>query len=315
MSKHIILWTPKASLDSDDACTTILKYTLPEKYTPGPYEASTSGNDHATTKYVPSLKTLCINLLLEYPEQVYSLGVARVHYEVPQSPSDYDIIRSLIPGFSHSDPDIAFLQTVDPRLWALLIQILSPIPDAFRVYTLPLSDTHLPLLQQIPQTCDFSLVTVVELRRCAHLTDDTIHRLGELQNMCVLDIGQNMITSWGIRALAKTLQAPSMCTDRKGPWGLRIIDVRDCRIDSEVVQHLACFPLLSVVGAHSTTYFHMTGLKHLTAFTCRRSKWQFDLLCKSSGSLRLPTLQKRRIFRTKPSFAQTEGPVVIVYVS
>ncbi|TCD69702.1 hypothetical protein EIP91_006469 [Steccherinum ochraceum] len=240
----IRLWRPDAALVSDDACTTILKYTLPPRPTPGPYERAEESGD----VYVPSLKTLCMKMLLEYPDQLYTLGPVRVHYEIPKTDSDYDLLRSLIPEFSHADPDISFLEAVDPRLWATIIQTLTPIPEALRVYTIPLSDIHLPLLQQIPPTPDFALITVLELRECPHLDDDTIHLLGDIPTLGALDISRTAVTSWGIRALSRSLvRQPSTVTGRKGPWGLRVLDLRDCKCDSQVMQYLSCFPLLSVV--------------------------------------------------------------------
>ena len=210
---------------------------------------TSSEEQSPSNTYVPSLKTLCLRKLLGYPEQVFTLGVARVHYEAPRSPSDYDLIRSLIPSYSQGDLlDPSFLEEVDPRLWALIVQILSPIPQAFKVYTLALSDVHLPLLQQIPPTKDFCLITVVTLRGSEHVDDDTIRHLGELHGLCVLDIACTAITSLGIRSLAKTLQSPSTYAERRGPWRLRILDLRDCRLDGAVVEYLAAFPLLSVVG-------------------------------------------------------------------
>ncbi|KAH8107080.1 hypothetical protein BXZ70DRAFT_966030 [Cristinia sonorae] len=246
--KPIVLWRRIASVESDEACTTILKYSLPPTPSPGRYVDAAGSEDSVTRGgYVPSLKALCIKKLLEYPEQVHTLGVARVHYDVPKSSSDYDIIRDLIPGFSHSNPNPAILETVDPRLWCLIIQILSSVPDVLRVYTIPLSDEHVPLLQQIPQTSHFAMVTIVDLGSCPHLDDENIQRLGELNTLGALDISGTSVSTLGIFRLSKSLLKASETRGRGGPWDLRILDLTECRVDGEVMRYLKDFPLLSVV--------------------------------------------------------------------
>ncbi|CAL1704766.1 unnamed protein product [Somion occarium] len=183
-----------------------------------------------------------------------SIGPARIHYEPPASPSDYDLVRSLVPAFSHEDPKSTnFLANVDPRLWAVIIQTVSPLPEAFRTYTLPLSDIHAPLLQQIPSTPDFALLTVLELRGREEVDDQTVVQLGDLHNLAAVDLSLTVLTSWGIKTLSKTLLTSEDTGKRRGPWGLRIIHLRDCmKIDDSIFDCLPKFPLLSVADLRGT---------------------------------------------------------------
>ncbi|KAL4251711.1 hypothetical protein ABKN59_004523 [Abortiporus biennis] len=254
MSRQILLWRKVATADSDEACTTIYKYPLPPPYTPGPYDvqqACSSVPEKLT--YVPSLASLCFKRLIEYPEQVHIVEDARLHYEPPKEPTDYDLLQELFPSFSYDAQDQLDLTQVDPRLWALVVQLIDSIPDAFRTYTLPLSDIHLPLLQQIPSTSHFSLVTVLELKRCPEIDNETILQLGGLHSLGALDVSATQLTSWGIRNLSKTLLISDDGALPRGPWNLRVLYLKDClQIDDKVFEYLPHFPLLSVVDLRGT---------------------------------------------------------------
>lgn len=250
----IILWAPKADISSDEACTTIRSYTLPT-YIPGPYEAQQKSSENERLVYIPSLQSICIRKLVEFPDQL-ELGPVQLTYKPPNSPAAPDILHELIPWYNSSplSPDAGFLTHVDPRLWAVLVQLYDGLPGAFRSYTLPLSDVHMPLLQQIPSTSWFGLVTTVQLRGCCEVNDDTIAELRLMHGLSALDVGQTMLSAWGVQRLSKTLGRGTLdYSNRKrrltGLWGLRWLCLRDCtRVKDEVFKSFEAFPLLSVVG-------------------------------------------------------------------
>ncbi|OSD01555.1 hypothetical protein PYCCODRAFT_1445560 [Trametes coccinea BRFM310] len=253
--KPIVLWRPKATLASDDACTTILQYKLPPAPStiPPPYQSPHDSG--VRLLYVPSLTYFCIKALAEYPDEIHALGPARLRYEPPRSRSNFDILAALIPTYRpfSRDADSFDLSLVDPRLWAVLVQIYDNLPAAFRQYTLPLSDLHLPLLQSIPSTQYFSLITVLSLRSCRMLTDDNVVELRHIHTLAALDASVTGLGTWGIQRLAKSLawsEADAMHpAQRRGPWGLRILYLENCmNIDDNVLYWLVKFPLLSVVG-------------------------------------------------------------------
>ncbi|KZT11358.1 uncharacterized protein LAESUDRAFT_692112 [Laetiporus sulphureus 93-53] len=258
MSKPIVLWHPQAILSSDDACTTILKYALPTTSSAAaPYHSAfTAGRP---LSYVPPLTYFCIQKVLDFPDQVHALGRARLSYRAAGSPDVYDPLRALIPEYR--DNKSFDLTRVDPRLWSLIVQLYYGVPDAFRHYVLPLSDEHLPLLQRIPSTPEFALLTVLELPCCAELTDDNVIELKALHGLCAFDASGTALSAWGIKRLSKTLTFAedeeqgddSSATARRGPWGLRILGLRHCMsIKSDVFDCLTNFPLLCVVDLRGT---------------------------------------------------------------
>jgi hypothetical protein len=175
MNRHIILWDTwrHTSQTSDDAGTTISKSVHPPAvHQPGPYDSQAN----VSRVYVPSLAYFALKTLFEYPEQIHFLGSIRLRYQSPLSPLSYNVLRELIPFYDPNDPNFN-LSGVDPRLWATLIQVFSDLPDTFRTYHIPLSDKHVPLLQQIPSSPHFSLITILELPSCPELTDNTIVEL------------------------------------------------------------------------------------------------------------------------------------------
>ncbi|KAI0341672.1 hypothetical protein BDW22DRAFT_259731 [Trametopsis cervina] len=259
MSRPIVLWRKKATISSDEACTTITSYSLP-RYIPGLYESQESIEDTNLLVYVPSLQSLCIRQLIPFPDQIYTLGNVHLTYEPPQASGDYDLLRELVPGFSYAynAKDAGFLQYLDPRLWAVLVQLYTGLPETFRVHKLPLSDIYLPLLQQIPSTDRFALVTTLNLRGCSEVDDDTILELRDLHGLGALDLGATAITSWGMHRLAKTLARKPDEQDAvrrlSGPWALRVITLRDCmNVKNDVYESLQQFPLLSVIGEWLST--------------------------------------------------------------
>ncbi|KAI0699719.1 hypothetical protein BC835DRAFT_1267548 [Cytidiella melzeri] len=260
MTQTIILWRRKATVSSDEACTTITSYSLP-RYIPAPYEPQNSSGSGTALVYVPSLQSMCIRQLAAFPEQVFTLGNISLPYRPPHSQGDYDLLRELIPNFSHASQDERFLKYVDPRLWATLVQVYTGLPAVFRVYNLPLSDPHVPLLQQIPSNSRFALVTVLNLRGCDEVDDHTILQLRDLHGLAALDLSATALSSWGISRLSKTLShVPSESADigrrLSGPWELRILHLRDCmNIKDDVYESLQCFPLLSVIGAHVLAFY------------------------------------------------------------
>lgn len=256
MSKPITLWQPNRVVTSDEACTTILKYSCSApRQTAPPYEIAQTLQ--APAAYLPSLKSMCISTLMQYPNQLHVLGSTRLIYEPPEEAGDYDLLQELIPAYTDDCElsDAQLLRLVDPRLWATLIQIYRDLPDMFHVYNVPLSDPHVPLLQEIPSTSNFCLVTVLDLCGCGEITDETVLPLRELHNLTALNLSATAVGSWGIRKLAKSLvkrNADDADADTRplaGPWGLRVLHLNRCsKVRDDVYASLAQFPLLCVVG-------------------------------------------------------------------
>ncbi|KAH9901346.1 hypothetical protein C8Q73DRAFT_752507 [Cubamyces lactineus] len=258
--KPITLWAPKAKLATDGAGATILQYELPPAPSTicPPYQSPHSAQ--VRLRYVPPLIYFCIKALVEYPDELHSLGPAKLQYQNPHSRAQFDILSALIPTYRPFSPNVGEfdIHLVDPRLWACLIQLYEGLPPVFRQYTLPLSDVHLPLLQAIPSSAHFSLITVLSLRRCRTLTDDNAVELRHLHTLVALDASMTGLGTWGIQRLAKSLTWSDPEDDRpcqrRGPWGLRILYLRDCiNVDDGILSWLAHFPLLCVIDLRGTT--------------------------------------------------------------
>ncbi|RDB21376.1 hypothetical protein Hypma_011592 [Hypsizygus marmoreus] len=184
---------------------------------------------------VPSLSWFCLQRLAEVPDQVHLLGV-RLHY---------DEQRDVLDGEDDGP--------MDPRFWATLVQVYDNLPPRFNSLTVPLSDAHVPLLQRIPSTPQFSLLTLLDLPACPHLTDDTISALSQLHSLTALDASGTVLSPYGIKVLSSTLLWVDDGPVRRGPWGLRILRLRYCtKIDNKVFPHLSKFPLLSVIDLQGT---------------------------------------------------------------
>ncbi|THH01418.1 hypothetical protein EW026_g1262 [Hermanssonia centrifuga] len=254
MSKNITLWVPRRTTSADE---TILKYSFPHPYVPGPYERSDTHD--GPLSYVPSLQSMCIHRLLEFPDQVHGLGPTRILYEPPATAEGYDILKELIPTSSREfeGDNNYLLDVVDPRLWAVLVQIFTQLPESFRTYVIPLSDIHIPLLQEIPSTPYFALITVLKLSGCEELNDETIVQLRYLHGLGALDLSMTTVSSWGIKILAKTLSKNPDLDRLDGPWKLRILSLRNCmNVKDSAVGSLVNFPLLSVVGQFARNAVH-----------------------------------------------------------
>jgi hypothetical protein len=258
MNRRVILWNTRsrASQATDEAGTSITKsVNPPANYVSGPYESEL--DDHPTV-YVPSLAYFALKSLFKYPEQVHVLGSARLPYQASSSSSSYDILRELVPWYDPNDTDFN-LNRVDPRLWATIIQIYSNLPDTFKTYRIPLSDNHLLLLQKIPSTSHFTLITVLELPGCPELTDDTIVELKHLFGLCALDASKTQLSTHGVKTLSRTLMWSeddgTSARERRGPWRIRILDLRNCiNIDNGVFVCLQKFVLLSVIGQYGFAF-------------------------------------------------------------
>ncbi|KAK0483617.1 hypothetical protein IW261DRAFT_1464216 [Armillaria novae-zelandiae] len=244
MSKPIILARRRAESSND---TTVSKFVLAAQRTVGPY---VEWDFPERFNYVPPPVYFCIRTLIPSPEQVHHLGSYTLNYRTPASKSDFDIIKALIPSYTDSGFTIS---RVDPRLWATLIQLYSTsLPDSFERYPIPLSDIYLPLLQQIPSTPNFTLITILELPDCEELADSSISELRHLSSLCALDASGTMLTDYGVSILSKTV---GWYDDgrRRGPWPLRILRLRSCQgITHKVFHYVRNFPLLAVLDLRGT---------------------------------------------------------------
>jgi hypothetical protein len=192
-----------------------------------------------------SLVALCVHLLAPYVDQVYALPVRlRLRNRL--------LIDQLVPDHLH----------LDPRLWATIVQIFdAPLPPAFASHTLPLLHTHQPILQAIPSTSNFSLITILFLPGCVHLTDATIHHLKTLHTLSAFDASNTSLSNYAIQTLAATLFLNEEDGDpsgrkHRGPWPLRIFALRNCKqITNRVFGDLDKFPLLSVLGLSEIVLF------------------------------------------------------------
>ncbi|KAH0830556.1 Retinoic acid induced 16-like protein-domain-containing protein [Lanmaoa asiatica] len=183
---------------------------------------------------VPPLPFFCINVLARFPDQLHHFHQRRV----PASPALLD----------------AFPNTRDPCLWATLAQLVHPLPPHLHELDLPLSHPTLPILQKIPDTPDFSFVTLVSLPNCIHLRDDNIADLHTLHRLLALDLRGCSISSYALTALARGLAASSNDDSaRTGTWGLRLLCLHGCpNIDNDALSVLHKFPLLSAVDLRFT---------------------------------------------------------------
>ncbi|KDQ60839.1 hypothetical protein JAAARDRAFT_190979 [Jaapia argillacea MUCL 33604] len=264
MTRPIVLWNPKHQVTSDESCTTIIKSTFPPPPIPPPYLSNSASS--FPLSYIPPLSYFCIRKLVEYPDQIRSLepNPFPLPYKAPESPASFDIIKALFPD-SHSDNFI--VSDSDPRLWSVVTQIYSGLPVNFRTYRIPLSDPHIPLLQHVPSSPDFSLITILEIPSCRHLTDDTVVELKVLHNLCVLDVSRTVISTHGILNLSRTLgwsDDDDVDQQRRGPWGLRILRLQHCpHVEKTILNCLKTFPLLSVVDLRLTKF--TGGIDILTA--------------------------------------------------
>ncbi|KII88523.1 hypothetical protein PLICRDRAFT_41684 [Plicaturopsis crispa FD-325 SS-3] len=227
----IVLWRPKAQASAEDA--TVLESVLsPQDLGVAPY----SIGSQRVHRRVPSLGWFCLTRMTAFPDEFgHALGTTRLSHHPER------ILQEVFPSYKPGSP--LALSQVDPRLWALLVQLYpSSLPTIFDSYPIPLSDPHLPLLQRIPSTTEFALVTVLDLTYQQQLTDDTVVYLRQLRTLAALDISETSISVYGVKVLSRSLESP-----------LRILSLRDCwKIDDEVLPSLMQFPLLSVIDLRGT---------------------------------------------------------------
>lgn len=244
MSQPIVLWNTKrrANHSFDDAGISIYKTVLAPSLPQAPYRKPPNN-----LRTVPPLAYFCICALTPYPDQLHNL----------QRPISYSerVVRALVPprvishGVQRTD-GMFDVQSADPRLWATLAQVMHPLPPEFSDYEVPLSDLHLPLLQQVPSRDDFCFVTLLSLPGCNEVCDDTISVLHRLNSLVALDLRGTTISSYGITVLTRSLSwSCDELQTMTGLWGLRILQLHSCtNIDNEVLPTLSKFPLLSSIG-------------------------------------------------------------------
>uniref|UniRef100_A0A0W0F952 Uncharacterized protein n=1 Tax=Moniliophthora roreri TaxID=221103 RepID=A0A0W0F952_MONRR len=175
-------------------------------------------------KYVPSLLSICIRILADYPDQVHHLpqGFA-LSYRPSTDISKFDILKALIPSYSTQQFSLG---NVHPCLWATLIQLYpNSLPPSFGTYRIPFYDSNIPIIHQVPSTPTCSIVTILELPGCSELTDETISKLRVFHGLVALDASETKLSSLGVSRLASTCLWHG--TERKGPWRLRILRLRD----------------------------------------------------------------------------------------
>ncbi|KAJ7097937.1 hypothetical protein B0H15DRAFT_945494 [Mycena belliarum] len=237
-----MIWLRSATAaKSNDA--SVDNFVHPPPYVPGPYALTAPPT---ALPFTPSLSWFCLTKLALYPDQI-ALDV-RLNRRAPVSNASYDILRALIPSLSLPEFDWA---NVDPRVWATVVQIYDALPAVFQCYPIPLADEHLPLLQDVKSTPQFSLVTILELPGCPELIDATIVNLKHLHTLCAFDASATSLSAYGIKILSGTVSWSD--NTRRGPWGLRILRLRNCRnIDNDISSHLHPFHLLSMLDLRGT---------------------------------------------------------------
>ncbi|KAF8844974.1 hypothetical protein BDN67DRAFT_921164 [Paxillus ammoniavirescens] len=270
--KPIVLWntTKHTAHIIDDAGVFIKQSLLPPPVRAPQYRV----HQPTFTGVVPPLAYFCIKALSPFPEQLHTLAHLQFSYRD-------DLARALFPLRSQLDEDIQqstqcsgapnFDTTaLDPRLWATFAQIIHPLPEQLHDLDLPLANIHLPLLQQIPNTPIFSLVTLLSLPNCNHVCDDTISELRRLNSLVALDLRGTNITPYALTVLARglswTSDDDSASRRRTGLWGLRILRLHSCtRIDNKAISVLQKFPLLSVVDLRFTQCTGSAVKRHLSS--------------------------------------------------
>lgn len=261
MSPPIILWDAKrrATHVYDDAGISITKTVLAPPPPPGPYDMEPPKK----LKTVPPLAYFCIRALTPHADQLHHL-----QHTVPYNK---DVVSALVPRKpaplaaenKHSQP--FFTSIVNPRLLATLAQVMHPLPKEFRDYDIPLSDAHLPLLQQVPSRENFCFVTLLALPYCKEVCDDTIGVIRRLNTLAALDIRGTTVGSYGLTVLARCLSwSDDELQSRTGCWGLRILSLHSCtNIGNEALPILSKFPLLSSIDLRFTGCTRHAVSKHL----------------------------------------------------
>ncbi|KAJ7273704.1 hypothetical protein B0H12DRAFT_1319727 [Mycena haematopus] len=242
-SIQLLAPTPERSNDAS-----VQKFAHSPPYIPGPYARSPPPQ---TLPYLPSLTWFCLQKLAQVaPEQPSSIVDVRLNYQPPVSEDAYDLLCALIPSLSHPEFEWA---SVSPCVWATVVQLYDNLPACFHSYDIPLADKHLQLLQRVESTPQFSLVTILELPGCRELSDATIVNFKHLHNLCALDASATSLSPHALKILSGTVLWSDEDKTRKGPWGLRILRLRNCRaIDDKIFPHLSRFLLLFVLDLRQT---------------------------------------------------------------
>lgn len=172
---------------------------------------------------MPSLAVFCIRALVNACEELHVLCLRRLYFPKAKKKQpgkrrllDMAFLRALIKGWGTMNFPAC---SIDPRLWATIIQVYrAPPPPEF----LPSYPIRLILLSSI------------KYRR-----HSTSHWLLEKMR----------VSNKAIDLLSKTLLLDDE-GQMDGPWRLRILCLRACsRIDKHVFHLLKRLPLLYVVGA------------------------------------------------------------------
>ncbi|KAI6167031.1 hypothetical protein EDD17DRAFT_1469341 [Pisolithus thermaeus] len=230
MSNPIVLWNAhrRASTVVDDAGITIKRYVLAPPSLRAPSTQRVLDTVHCGT--VPPLALFCIVALAPYTDQLHALGAPRIPYR--------DLLL----------PEVLS----DPRVWVTIAQVMYPAPVHSHDIDLSLSDTHLPLLQQIPSAPNFTLISLLSLPGCTHVSDDTVSELRRLNTLIALDLRATHLTTYGVTVLSRGLSLTrddSGLYKKAGPWGLRILSLHGCaKVTDTVLPVLKTFPLLSAIG-------------------------------------------------------------------
>jgi hypothetical protein len=228
---------PRQAADTSSA------YRIPSRIPVGLYE-SVHGTRASTQLKgpIPPLAYFCIRTLINYPDQVYPIGSRRIKCQP-------EVLSALSPStFIGINTIIDCLCKLDPRIWSILAQVYFDLPHGLQDYYIPLGDKHLPLLQAIPPTPSFALITVLNL--AGRVSDEESHALKFLHGLCALDISDTSISHLGIRHFA-----PAVTTEQSdqlyGTRGLRILRLNNCwKITNQVIDALTSFPLLAILGSY-----------------------------------------------------------------
>lgn len=181
----------------------------------------------------PSLVSLCVLSLLPYADSLDALYPHRLR------PS-----RALLAELINAD------EQIDPRLWAILVQIFNGLPEELRAsLEADLADPRIESVLRVRTTPSFELLTVIELPGCRHLTDDAVAKLFRgMHSLAAIDASDTTLSAYAIQSLASALD-----DDGQGPWKLSVLFLRNCKsVTNDVYAHLTAFPLLSVVDLSAT---------------------------------------------------------------
>ncbi|KAG2132503.1 uncharacterized protein EDB93DRAFT_902978 [Suillus bovinus] len=211
-------------------------------------------------KTVPPLAYFCIRALTPHVDQLHHLK-----HTVPYN---RDVVSALVPRTPlplSVKKRPFFLSIVNPKLLATLGQVMHPLPKEFRDYNIPLSDVHLPLLQQVPSRENFCFITVLALPYRKEVCDDTIDVICRLNTLTVLDIRGTTVGSYGLTVLARGLSwSDDDLQSRTGCWGLRILSLHSCpNIGNDALPILSKFPLLSCIDLRFTGCIRRAVSEHL----------------------------------------------------